>query len=97
MLSSYLLYIKIGALAILVAAGAYFYVNYNRMQTKIKTQELVIEQQAQTIETLQKFSEIDVDTKKQKEEGKKIIESNDPQKIIDYFERLRKLSEGGGR
>ena len=90
----WLLYLKIGVVVVLVAISSYFYINYNRMQTKIATQALVIEQQAKTIETYAKFAEIEVDTPKFREESKKAVESGDPQKIIDFFEKMRKLSEG---
>jgi hypothetical protein len=89
----WLTYLKIGAVVVLVAVGSYFYLNYNRMQAKIATQEVVIAQQAITIEFYLKSQKIDVDTAKTKEEGKKVIESGNPQKIIDFFERLRKESQ----
>lgn len=90
-------YLKIGAVILLVAVGSYFYVHYNWMQTKLATQELVIAQQQQTIETYQKFAEIDTDTAKQKEEFHEVLKSGDHQRIIDYFRRMRSLSTDPGK
>jgi len=84
---------KIGVLVVVLAVSAYFYLNYNRMQAKIATLEVVVAQQTQAIEFYQKAQAIDVNTAKQKEEVKKIIDEGDPQKIIDFFERMKKLSQ----
>lgn len=86
-------YLKIGAAVAVIAVGTFFFINYNRMQTKIATLEMVVAQQTQAIEFYQKSQAIDVDTKAQKEEAKKIIDEGNPQKIIDFFERMKKLSQ----
>jgi hypothetical protein len=84
------LYVIGGALIATLLGGGYWYVSHLRAENAL--QKVVIEQQQQAIEYYQKAAEIDVDTAKEKERLHEIIQSGDPQRVLDYFRRMRELS-----
>lgn len=85
----WLTWIKIGGAVVLLLGGSFLIWNYQHMKTKIAAQELVIQEQQQAIKFYEKANEIDVETKATQEEFKKVVESADPQKIKDYFDKMR--------
>lgn len=89
-----LTYFKLGAAVIIVALAGYFYWDYRSTKAENAALKVAVEQQQEAIEFYQKAAEIDVDTAKEKEKLNEAIKSGDPQRIVDYFKRMKELSQG---
>lgn len=80
---------RLGAIILAITVGGYFIWNYNHMQKQIISLKVQVEEQTKTIETYEKFSEVDKTTQETQNEIQKAVSSGDTERIRELYRMLR--------